>query len=134
MAKISLESDLAVALSAAPNPVASGSPLTYTIVVTNKGPDAVSSFKFHDALPSGTTFQSVTVTSGSCTAPAPGGTGTVTCTVSNLAANKSVTASLVVNVTAASGSTITDTASIVSSSSADPKPANNSARVKVNVN
>jgi hypothetical protein len=52
--------------------------------------------------------------------------------VSGLAANSSFTINLVVNVKAANGTTVSDTAS-VSASSYDPNTANNSASVTTSV-
>ncbi len=75
---------------------------------------------------------SVGVSSGSCTSPAPGGTGLVVCTLLSLAKGASVTETLMVNVTAASGSKITDTAS-VSSLTFDPNKTNNSAKATTTV-
>jgi len=97
----------------------SGSTLTYSITVTNNGPDAASNVNIQDAIPAGTNFNSVATTSGSCTAPAPGGTGTVICTAPALALGSAITETLTVNVTAGLLSTITDTAT-VSSTTFDP--------------
>jgi len=118
--------DMAVTNSA-PATVTSGSNLTYTIVATNNGPDTASSVNVTDKTPTGTTFVSVSTTLGSCTAPAVGGTGTVSCKVTSLAKAAKVTVTLVVKVTALSGSTINDTAT-VSSAAFDPNTANNSAK------
>ena len=101
------EPDLAISDSAAGSG-ASGSLLTYTIYVANHGTGPASGLSIQDAIPSGSTFHSVSVTAGSCTAPRPGGTGTVNCTVPNLAPGGIITETLVVLVTAVSGSTITD--------------------------
>jgi uncharacterized repeat protein (TIGR01451 family) len=103
----------------APAVVLSGSTLTYSITVTNEGPDAASNVNIQDAIPAGTNFNSVATTSGSCTAPAPGSTGTVNCTAPTLAAGSAITETLTVNVTAGLLSTITDTAT-VSSTTFDP--------------
>jgi uncharacterized repeat protein (TIGR01451 family) len=97
----------------------SGSTLTYSITVTNNGPDAASNVNIQDAIPAGTNFNSVATTSGSCTAPAPGSAGTVNCTAPALASGSAITETLTVNVTAGLLSTITDTAT-VSSTTFDP--------------
>ena len=47
--------DLAVAVSGAPDPVNAGANLTYTITVTNAGPDAASGVGLVDDMPTGTT-------------------------------------------------------------------------------
>jgi uncharacterized repeat protein (TIGR01451 family) len=127
VARIALTAaDMAVTNSAAVS-VTSGSNLTYTIVATNNGPDTASSVRVTDKTPTGTTFVSASTTVGSCTGPAVGGTGTVLCKVTSLAKAAKVTVTLVVKVTASSGSTINDTAT-VSSSAFDPNAANNSAK------
>jgi hypothetical protein len=62
-----------------------------------------------------------------------GGTGTVACSSASLARGTSVTEILVANVTATPGATITDKAS-VTSTTFDPNKANNSATAKTRVN
>jgi uncharacterized repeat protein (TIGR01451 family) len=129
--KIGPSADLKLTNSA-PGSVASGSTLTYTIVVDNLGPDTAVDLTISDNTPSGTTFNSVSITNGKCTSPAPGSSGPVKCTLGSLAAGANVTETLVVNVTAPSGSTITDKAS-VTSKTFDPNTKNNSATVKTSV-
>jgi uncharacterized repeat protein (TIGR01451 family)/CSLREA domain-containing protein len=124
-------SDLQVTKSDSPDPVLTGSNITYTIVVKNNGPDAETGASFSDTLPAGTTFVSLT-SPGSCSTPAVGGTGTVSCSLGALAAGASATITLVVNVNAAPGSTITNTAS-VSGMLSDPSPGNNSATANTTV-
>ena len=48
--------DVAITKADVPDPVTVGGPLTYTLVVTNNGPDDASSIVVTDTLPSGTTF------------------------------------------------------------------------------
>ncbi len=118
-------SDLQITNSDAPDPVVSGSNITYTIGVLNNGPDTDDGATFTNVVPAGTTFVSLT-SPGSCSTPPPGGTGTVTCSLGALPSLVSVAISLVVNVNAAPGATITNTA-MVSGMSSDPNPVNNSA-------
>jgi uncharacterized repeat protein (TIGR01451 family) len=129
--KIGPSADLKLTNSA-PGSVKSGSTLTYTIVVDNLGPDTASSLTISDNTPTGTTFNSVTITNGKCTSPAPGSSGSVKCTLASLAAGASVTETLVINVTAPPGSTISDKAS-VTSKTFDPNTKNNSAIAKTSV-
>jgi uncharacterized repeat protein (TIGR01451 family) len=131
VAQISLGADLAIT-SSAPASVTGGSTLTYTIVVNNLGPDMASKVTIRDATPVGTSFNNVSISTGSCTTPALGNTGTVTCTALSLASGGTITETLTVNVVAASGSRITDTAS-VSSSTFDPNSKNNSAKAVTRV-
>jgi uncharacterized repeat protein (TIGR01451 family) len=129
--KIILVADLQITNSA-PSSVTSGSTLTYTIQATNLGPDTAIKVSIRDSVPVGTTFNSVGVSSGSCMSPAPRATGVVVCTLLSLDKGASVTETLMVNVTAASGSKITDTAT-VSSSTFDPNKTNNSAKATTTV-
>jgi uncharacterized repeat protein (TIGR01451 family)/CSLREA domain-containing protein len=124
--------DLLITKTDTPDPVIAGANLTYTINLTNNGPDVATTVMMQDTLPAGTTFVSV-ASPGSCTTPPVGGTGTVTCTLASLASGSSATITLVVNVTAPAGSTITNTAT-VSNSTPDPSPGNNSATAMTAVN
>ena len=130
--KFKLSADLSVTNSA-PRQVNSGGTITYTIVVTNGGTDQATTVQMSDTTPTGTTFASVSTTSGSCTAPVVGGTGTVKCQTASLASGANFTVTLVLNVTAPSGSSITDKAQ-VTSKTFDPNPANNSATARTHVN
>jgi uncharacterized repeat protein (TIGR01451 family) len=67
--------DLAVEVTAAPNPVAPGSPLTYTMVVTNTGPLEATAVTVTNILPGTATFVSAGSSQGSCSHSG----GTVTC-------------------------------------------------------
>src|SRR5260370_42085999 len=70
--------DLSVTKVDTPDPVNTGSNLTYTITVSNNGPDAAANASWSDTLPAGTTFVSMPDVSGwSCTTPAAGHNGTV---------------------------------------------------------
>ncbi len=132
MVKVTLSADMSITNKAATS-VLSGSTVKYSISAKNSGPDTASTVVVSDVTPTGTTFNSVTVNGGSCTAPAPGGTGTVACTVTTVPNGSHIAVTLVLNVTAASGSVITDTAS-VSSATFDPVTTNNKATATTNVN
>ena len=116
--------DVAVTIMDSPDPVSAGGQITYSIMVSNNGPDAAAGVTFSDTLPAGTTFASVS--GASCSMPPVGGTGTVTCNLGTINPGGSVSITLVVNVTAGPGNTITNTASATSPTS-DPTPGNNSA-------
>ena len=118
--------NLAVTNSDAPDPVNSGATITYTQTLTNNGPDAAANAKITEVIGSGVTFQSINAPAGfSCSTPAIGGTGTITCTIASMANGATASFTLVVNVTAVSG-TITNTLS-GSSDASDPNLTNNSA-------
>ncbi|MGA2136152.1 MAG: SBBP repeat-containing protein [Bryobacteraceae bacterium] len=104
-------SDLQLTNSAAAT-VPAGDDLTYTITAVNNGPDAATGVAVSDTVPVGSTFASVFTTAGTCTAPAAGATGKVKCTIGDLAVNGTAVVTLTVNVTAAKGKEVKDTASI----------------------
>jgi uncharacterized repeat protein (TIGR01451 family) len=118
--------DLSVTKTDSPDPVKKGRPLTYTIVVTNRGPLAASNVTATDTLPSGATFASATSTQGTCTF----GSGKVTCTVGTLGVGAKATITIVVKPT--KKGTITNTVSVISTTS-DPNAANNTASAQTKV-
>jgi uncharacterized repeat protein (TIGR01451 family) len=110
------QADLEISKVDSPDPVTVGDNLTYTITVTNRGPDAATNVVVTDTLPSGVTFVSAS----------PGcvhSTGVVTCNLGNIPAGGFVTITIVVTVTAPG--TISNTAT-VTSDTLDPNTANNS--------
>ena len=113
-----LVADLVVTKSG-PLTADAGSPISYSIVVTNNGPSAALNVTLSDPLPAGTTFLSVTIPGGwSCTTPAVGAGGTVTCTNPSLAAGP---APFTLNVNApATPSNITNTATVASANESVP--------------
>lgn len=91
---VSLLSDLAVTVSHSPDPVRVGSNLTYTINVTNNGPDPATNVTVTDSLPPEVTFLSATASQGACS-----GSGTIGCALGNLPNGTSATVTFVVNPT-----------------------------------
>jgi uncharacterized repeat protein (TIGR01451 family) len=127
------QAELAVTNSA-PRTILTGTHLTYTITVTNNGPDTADQVTLTDSVPRGTTFVSAATNAGSCKTPAVGAaSGKVTCAVSSLANGVAFTISMVVDATYKSGKTLTDTAS-VSSLVFDANLTNNSATASTRVN
>jgi uncharacterized repeat protein (TIGR01451 family) len=99
--------DLAVTKTGSPNPVAQGANITWTMVVTNNGPDADTGVMVSDPLPAGTAFVSVSVPSpASCT-----GGAIISCSLGTMTAGQSITITLVT--TANVGPTITNTVHVV---------------------
>jgi len=93
----------------APDPVAAGANITYTIAVQNSGTGGLTGVVLTDAIPANTAFVSAS-------APGTLAAGTVTWNIGNLAAGATSTQTLVVQVGAAvpNGTTILNTASAVS--------------------
>ncbi len=126
--------DLAITKTGAPNPVVSGNQLTYTLTVTNKGPQDATGVTVTDPLPDNVHFNSVTPTQGACirstTKPNPTKDGTVTCNLGNL--SNGASASITIVVTATTPGTLTNTATVVGNE-IDPNVANNSATATTTV-
>ncbi len=87
--------DLAVTKVDDPDPITVGNRLTYTMVVTNNGPDTATNVVATDSLPSEVTFVSATSTQGTCS-----GTRAVSCQIGTMAAGATVTITIVVRPTA----------------------------------
>jgi len=123
------KSDLFVTAKANFTAVKFGGTLVYTVTVTNLGPFQASAVTLVDPVPALSTFVSVNSGGASCTAPAPGQVGTVTCNLGNMASGASATVTITVQISKLPNkSSITNTAT-VSSPNFDPNPANNSATV-----
>ena len=112
--------DLVVTKTASPNPIAVGSPVTYTVAVTNKGPSAAASVTVTDALPASVTLNSAIASQGACTTNG----NVVICAVGSLAGN--AVATIAISVTPQSVGLLTNTA-VVSALTTDPNPTNNTA-------
>jgi uncharacterized repeat protein (TIGR01451 family) len=120
--------DMGVGVGVAPNPVAAGSDLTFTITVTNGGPNAATQAAMATAVPIGTTFVSLVSPAGwAANTPAVGGTGPISASIASLTSGGQAVFTLIVRVapTSAAGSTIA-LSSTVSTSANDPNPGNNS--------
>jgi uncharacterized repeat protein (TIGR01451 family) len=129
VASVVSTADLSITNTASPDPVAAGSNVTYTQVVTNNGPSAADNATLVEAVPTNSTFVSLAAPAGwNCTTPPVGAGGNVVCTALNMAGSTAATFALVtkVNTGTANGTVITDTAT-VSSSVNDPNSANNTA-------
>ncbi len=122
-----LTTDLSITKTDSPDPVIAGANLTYAITVTNNGSATATNATMSDPLPSGTTFQSITTPPGwTCTTPAVGSNGTVSCTNPSFAVG-SANFTVVVRVapTTANNSSLSNTAT-VSSATFDTNTGNNS--------
>lgn len=126
--------DLSILKTAAPNPVAAGSSLVYTLTVSNKGPSDAAGVVVDDALPAGTTFTSLAAPAGwSCTDPGAGNNGAVSCTAATLPPGSVVlTLTVTVGAGVVNGTVLGNTAT-VASSTPDPNPGSESATADVTV-
>jgi len=141
--------DLSLTKSSSPNPAIAGQQLTYTLTATNHGPDTAMSAVITDTLPAGETLATEGVVElvgntigggidivgnvaafpfpgagqAKCTSAVSGGVTTVTCPVGNIASGASKTVTILV--VPSTGSPVNHAS--VSSATADPNLANNSA-------
>jgi uncharacterized repeat protein (TIGR01451 family) len=118
--------DLGVTKTTAATSVAPNGTLSYTINVTNNGPEAAASVVMTDVLPASLRFQSISAPAGwSCTTPAVGANGTVTCNAATLANGATATFTLTTTVANGATGTIANSAS-ASHSGSDGASGNNS--------
>ncbi len=113
--------------------VVRGTNIVYTLTSTNHGFDSAFNVVIRDSLPANTTFVSATPSSGgSCTVPAVGSPGTVTCTypgTTGLLVQRSVVIVVLVNEDTEVGSEVVNIGETYSSTS-DPNPSNNTRTVR----
>ncbi len=130
---VNTQADLEMAKSLTSPQMIAGDPATYAIAVTNLGPSvSAGPFTITDTLPATSTFVSAAGADWECDPTPPGTVGaTLTCTYSPNLAVGSVTAQLVVTVGIPSSQTapVVNTATITSTTTPDPNPANNTASV-----
>ncbi len=108
--------DLVLTKTDSVDPVTLGNNLTYTIQITNNGPEDATGVTVTDTLPGSVTFVSA---SAGCSETA----GVVTCNIGNLSADAN--ASVEIDVTTTAAGTISNTASVTGNET-DPIPGNNS--------
>ncbi|HKQ60505.1 MAG TPA: hypothetical protein VJS92_04420 [Candidatus Polarisedimenticolaceae bacterium] len=119
--------DLALTKTASPDPVDSGSTLTFNLDVANTGPDPATAVTVTDSLPAGTLLQAAAGSGWSC-----GETGgTVTCTRAALAVGQAPTIAVRV-IVLAGGGTLDNTASVTALET-DPDPSDDDGSVQVGV-
>ncbi len=115
-------SDLKV-VKTAPATYVPGSPLTYTIVVSNTGPTASTGAQIADALPVGVTgFSWTAVTAGGATVAAPSGSGAIA-TTADLPVGGTVTFTVTAQTDPTRTTAITNTATVTpTDGNPDPNP------------
>jgi uncharacterized repeat protein (TIGR01451 family) len=123
------QADLAITKTASAPSVIAGGRLTYTLLVSNAGPNTAPSVAVDDPLAARATAVSASATQGTCTVtPAR-----VTCALGDLASGGQAQVLITVAVAAsAGGTTLTNTAT-VSSTITDPRPHDNTASVSTPV-
>jgi uncharacterized repeat protein (TIGR01451 family) len=121
-----LAADLAITKTDGATTEVPGTPVTYTIVASNAGPDAVTGATVADTFPavlSGCTWTCVGAGGGTCTAA---GSGNLNDTAVNLPAGGSATYTATCNIASSATGTLANTATVTSAVT-DPTPGNNSA-------
>jgi uncharacterized repeat protein (TIGR01451 family)/CSLREA domain-containing protein len=113
------KADLSLTKEDDPNIVQAGQTVTYTLTVTNNGPNAASGVGVSDPLPASAAFVSATPSQGSCS-----GTSTVVCDLGTILKDGSATVTIVARMTTAGS--IVNTA-VVEASEVDPNTADNTA-------
>ena len=103
--RVARTTDLSVTRTDSPDPVVAGTPMTYTLIVANVGPEDVFGVVVTDEFPAEVTFDSATQ---GCLYDVP--SHSVTCTVGNLASGASTAAIIDVTVLAGTTGSITNTA------------------------
>ena len=133
----SCTADLTVTKSRSPSgAIAAGTNVTYTVTVTNHGPNFAGNVTLTDAVPAGAGFVSLSSPAGwQCTSPAVGASGTITCKETSMAVNEVATFPIVatVNCNVPDGTKISNTASATAATPPDPTPGDNSASVSLTV-
>ncbi|MEQ9399291.1 MAG: hypothetical protein RJQ04_08965, partial [Longimicrobiales bacterium] len=119
--------DLAVTKTVDDAAPQSGQSVTFTIGVANSGPSAATNVALTDVLPAGLSFGSATPSQGNYD------DGTGVWTVGTLSNGGSATLSLLANVSAAPGASLTNTASLSAHDQSDSNAANNSASASLTV-
>jgi len=119
--------DISVNKTDLPDPVTVGNNLTYTIVVTNNGPETATGVTLTDTLPAGVIYVAATSTLGTCSRAG----STVTCNIGTLYNASSATVTIIVTPTTAG--TITNTATVTCNET-DTNKGNNTATATTTVN
>ncbi len=106
------QADLQVFKVDGSDPVAAGNAQSYTITLTNAGPDDAEFVSLEDDLPAGTTFLSLSEPAGwTCTTPPVGSDGIVSCSIDTLGVTSEVfTLTVLFDVGLAPGTIVTNEA------------------------
>ncbi|MGH3690419.1 MAG: DUF7507 domain-containing protein [Microbacterium sp.] len=122
---VNAAADLAITKSLDTDPLVAGQPVTFTIGVTNNGPQTATGVTVTDPVPAGITNVTATSPGATCTV-----TGTVTCAVPDMAVGQSVQIQVTGTLSPSGnpGASLSNTAT-VSGTRTDPNLSNNTASV-----
>ena len=113
--QITTSADLTITKVLTPTSPVAGQPATYTITVSQNGPSDAADVTVNDPLPSAVLFQSINASGWTCSTPAVGSSGTVSCTRTPLAPGVyTITIQAIVAAAAPSGTVISNTATTTS--------------------
>ncbi|MEA2164070.1 MAG: hypothetical protein QOK37_2197 [Thermoanaerobaculia bacterium] len=112
-----------------------GETIVYSIFVFNNGPSAAQNVTMADPLPSGTTFISLNVSDGpfTCSTPAAGSGGTVSCSATTMEVEGTVSFTLSVKTSASAPSGLITNTATISSATPDPSPSDNTSSVSTGI-
>lgn len=133
---MTLDANVSVSMTDAPDPVLAGNDITYTLTVNNAGPLTANNALVNIATPPNTTFQSASVTGGWSVSQAPpmGGTGLVVFSNAMFMTGGPQQLTLVVRVdNFTSGGTNIPAMAAISSDVNDPMPSDNIAATSTTV-
>jgi uncharacterized repeat protein (TIGR01451 family) len=121
------KSDLFITKQANLTSVKATQNLIYTVTVKNLGPYRAAAVVMNDPVPANSGFVSLNSGGVSCTTPAIGAVGTVTCNPGNLANGATVTFTITVKIGGATNKTSISNTATANSPNFDPNLANNTA-------
>jgi uncharacterized repeat protein (TIGR01451 family) len=119
--------DVGVSLAAATNSLVSANPISYTVTVTNRGPENAVNIVVTDSLPKGLGFGSTSLSSGYWSNQG----GVITCNLGTLL--PATATSFTITATATNSGVITNIVTVAATSSTDTNSANNSASAVISV-
>ncbi|MBK6427602.1 MAG: DUF11 domain-containing protein [Blastocatellia bacterium] len=123
--------DLSVTASGSATSVEAGDSITYTVRVTNGGPNPATNVTLVDSLPSGAYFVSATTSQGSLVTPSVFDSGAAVARLGTLASGATATLTFSMTVTSGGGSIVNH--AFVLASTIDPNDENDSATVQTTV-